>query len=363
MNFKSLNIRQICLIFVAFCLVGKILIMPAITAKTAHESFWISALLNFALDGVVLFAVLKLGEKFEGKSFFNILEITVGKTASKILLGLYALFFFLKAYIPIIEQKNYIEISLYETVPTLIIFISFFMVSAFISYKGLRGLGRCADISIWFTAFGFLTILALSVPSADFSELLPVLGDKTDKIPSAAFESVMWHFDCSYMLFILGKFKTEKRYKTKILLSFVGYALATILFMMLLYAEFGIITERQFFAPIRMGKYSISLANVGRVDYVANIALSVSCVFNIAMPLVFSSMCLAEAVNFKRKITAAVIPSALMAVLLCFTDAYFNITYRIMQSYIIWFLIIMAYVVPIIALLFKNRSKNEVSEI
>lgn len=50
-------------------------------------------------------------------------------------------------------------------------------------------------------------------------------------------------------------------------------ALITLVYMAILQSEFGALTERQFFSPIKMGKYSVSVSNIGRIDYIAVCAI------------------------------------------------------------------------------------------
>ena len=47
------------------------------------------------------------------------------------------------------------------------------------------------------------------------------------------------------------------------MLSYVAGALVVIFFFIVLYGEFGPLTERQYYAPIKMGKYSrLSLSTI-----------------------------------------------------------------------------------------------------
>ncbi len=351
---EKINVRQICFTFTAFTTVVKLLVMPAVTAGFAKESFWISAALNFLADGMVLLFVLHLNDKYGGKSLYEIISVNVGDKTAKTVYLFYGIFFFVKAYVPLIEQKNYIETSLYQTVSGLSIFILFFVFSSFFSYKSIRAIGRCADISIWLTIFAYVILISLAVPSAKFSELLPVIGVKPSEIGVGALKSAMWYADSSYLLFMLGHFKKEKHYKKKIILSFVAAAIAVIFFIMVLYAEFGPLTVRQFFAPIRMGKYSVALANIGRIDYIANFAYIISSVYATAIPLLFSTYCILKVFPIKHRIFAAIGVNALMAIIMITTENVYFYTFGFIQNYLIWFILFMAYVLPFLTVFFNK---------
>lgn len=354
MTANKLKLRQACLFISVFSLVTKIIILPSVVASFSKENLWISAILNFLLDGAMLFFILKIGEKFKGLTFFQILKENLGDVATKIILFLYFIYFLLKAYSPIMEQKNFIEIALYETTHVVWIFAPIFLISTFFSYKGLKTVGRLSDLLVWFAIFAYAVLIALSLPVANFSNLLPIIGVPFKNVAKGSFFSLLWYFDSTYFLFLIGCFKPERLSKTKVMLSYLACALAVVIFFAVLYCEFGPLTERQYFAPIKMGKYFLSVSNSGRVDYVAGIALTIVCVFAVTAPLVFSSLCLSHTFNFKHKLTPCLIANGIAFILFYTTQNFYFETFKIMQYYGVYFLIFMAYLLPFITLFFKR---------
>ena len=354
MTTDKIKLRQVCLVFIAFSIAIKIISLPALTATFADEGLWISALINFIIDGAMIFFFLKLGERFKGLTFFQILKENLGDIPTKIILFLYFIYFILKSYAPIMEQKSFVEISLYETTHVVFIFLPIFLISCFFSYKGIKTVGRVADLAVWFTGFAVIVLICLSVPAANFSKLLPIIGVPLKNIGKGSFWGLLWYFDSTYILFFLGAFKTEKLTKTKVMLSYLACALVVIIFFGVIYSEFGPLTKRQYLAPITMGKYYLSLSNSGRIDYVAGFTLALSCVFAVTVPLVFATLCLAHTFNFKHKIIPCLITNGIACLLFLTTQNFFFVTLEIMQKYVIFFLLFMAYVLPLITLFFKK---------
>lgn len=66
---NKICVRQICFMILSCCLIGKILVAPALGARYASEGLWISFLINFCADGAFVFFVLKLSDKFPDKTF------------------------------------------------------------------------------------------------------------------------------------------------------------------------------------------------------------------------------------------------------------------------------------------------------
>ena len=203
MSNDKLYVRQICFLFLAFALPVKLITMPALAAKYAAEDLWISAAINFAPDLAMVFAICMLARKFEGQTVFEIVENKFGIIGKTIFSAAFGLFFLFKAYLPLIEHRNFIEIALYETTPALWIFLPVFLFSAFMSYKGLRGAGRTADIAIWFTVSGIIVIAALSITAADVTNLLPIIDVPFGKIAEGSLNTSIWFFDSPYLLFCL----------------------------------------------------------------------------------------------------------------------------------------------------------------
>ncbi len=359
MTANKLKLRQICLFTVVFFLSTKIIILPSVVASFSQENLWISALINLTIDGLMLFFILKISDKFKGLTFFQILKENLGDVPTKIILFLYFIFFLLKAYSPIMEQKSYVEIALYETTHVVFIFSPIFLISAFFSYKGLKTVGRLSDFLIWLLAFSFIILISLSIPVSNPSNLLPIVGVPFKNVAKGSFFSLPWYFDSTYFLFLIGCYKKERLSKTKIMLSFFACALAVLIFFAVLYCEFGPLTERQYFAPIKMGKYFLSVSNSGRIDYVAGLALAVVCVFSITLPLVFASLCLSHVFTFKHKIIPCLITNGIMTVLFFTTQNFYFEAFKILQYYGVYFLIFASYILPFIMIFFKSGRQRQ----
>lgn len=359
MNNDKLYVRQICFLFGAFLLPIKLITMPALAAKAAAEALWLPAAINFVFDGLMVFFILYMANKFEGMTIFEIVETNFGNAGKFIFSFAFLLFFISKSYIPLVEHRNFIEVALYETTPALWIFLPVFIFSAFFSYKGLRGAARTADVTIWFTAVGIIILMSLSVASSDFSNLFPLIDVPFKSIAKGSRDVSLWFFDSPYLLFCLGHFKPEKKQTAKIAGAYFGFAAIAIVYMLILQCEFGNLTERQFFSPIKMGKFNVSSANIGRVDYIAVSAIIFSCVFGCALPLVFATICLEKCFPFKHKFLPCVIVNAFMGITVMFTDNYYFTARQIFRDYITPIFVCFS-LLPLISVFLKSdKTKKE----
>ncbi|MBO4262721.1 MAG: GerAB/ArcD/ProY family transporter [Clostridia bacterium] len=352
------TVRQACFFYIAFCAVSKTLFLTAVITLYADRYAWLSVLLNYAANGLIIFSTLLISERFPGKDLYGILEYNLGKPFAKTLFALFALFLFLSAFVPVIEQKQFIQRTLYDNSPMLLPYFPFFIFSAYFCYLGLKAVARCSDIFIWVTAAGIVGLLALTFPNVDLTELLP-LKTNAASIFSASAKSALWHTEGLYSLFLIGGIKGEKLAKTKIMSAFSISAALSVIYVASIYCEFGPLTVRQIFPPVKMGMFSVALINIGRIDYVFAIMLAASNLFSACLPLVFSTMCVGKVFGLKDLKAAAIIINAISYAVILYTEKNFVPSLHFLENYYLYPLMIVT-VLPLSVFIFvKGRSNNE----
>ncbi len=360
MSEYKMSVRQICFTIIAFFTSTKMIFLAAVTSEYAGKSLWISALINFFADGIIIYIILLIGERFPNKTFFEIIRDSFGNFVAKTVYFILAVVLLFKSYVPIMEQRNFIEISLYETLPTILTFLPFFLFSAYFSYKGLKAVARCSDIMIWFIIIAVFGLIALTIPNTDFSELLPIFkGTPIKDILGGSIKSSLWYFDSIYFLFFIGNYKRERLSKTKIMSAFFTSAAVIILYLVAIYAEFGVLTERQYFVPAKMGLFSVALLNIGRIDYIASIFLSIVNVFAIALPLLFSTYCLEQVFNFKNKAVPTIITNSIMFTGVFLSRDYFFDIFGIFQNLSVFLLGFTSFIIPFAAFVFCRKRRTQ----
>ena len=121
-HFKSLHL---CLLFLALIPVTKVVTLPSFLASKAGSSLWISGLIAFLLDLALIIVMSIACEKSKG-TFFERLNLTFGEKISKIIAGVFAIFFLLKSLLFVLGEKHFIENTLYEESVLSYIFYPFF---------------------------------------------------------------------------------------------------------------------------------------------------------------------------------------------------------------------------------------------
>lgn len=359
---KQLKTRQICFFLIAFLPVTKIFTLPSILAENSAEDMWLSALFSLIFDFLTLLAVVFTCRK-TNMSFFELLEYNLGKTGKNIVLVIYFICFTIKAYLPIVEQKEYVELTLYTLTPATFYFLPFFFAGFYLCLKNLRVLGRASDVAFLITLIGFLILFALSIANADFSAILPIGASGFNKIIGGSFKSLTWFGDSAYLLFFIGNFKYEKKSGVKILISFIISAIIVLGFMLTFYAIFTSIAHRQRFALTEISKYTTVINNLGRFDYLGIICILFSSVISLSLPIYFCTHILNHIFKLKKVYIAPLITVGAQFLAIMFLSKYMASVQKFITEYGGFLFFTMSNVIPILIALFcKKEKKYEVQQ-
>lgn len=356
----QLKTRQVCLFLIAFMPLTKLFLMPSVMASFAGEDMWLSATVNLLLDFVTLFFVINACKK-ANVDFFTLLELKFGKVFSTIILCFYLLYFSVKAVIPLFEQRDYVEMTLYTLMPTMLYFLPFFFVAFYFCINKLRVIGRASDIMWAVTIIAFILLLSLSVANADFTAILPIGARGGLNVVKGAYSSLTWFGDAVYFMFFIGNFKYSEKDGRKILLSYLISALILLLFLILFYAVFTSIAHRQRFGLTEISKYTTVINNIGRFDYLAIMMILLSTMFSLSLPLFFASKVLDRIFSInKRWISPLIVVGVQLIVIVVFYQFTYSIETFIL-NYLGIFFLIMSNVLPIVISLTVKKPKKEIN--
>ena len=356
---NKINTRQLAIIIAVLFSTAKFYVLPAHVSSYASEACVTAVFFNFLIDFALLMLCLYVIKNQPKNSVYDTSVQLFGKPFTKGIYVVYAIYFLLKAFIPILEQKNTISLTFYESQPTLLIFMPFFIVAFYLIFKGVTAFSRSIEIVSWLWALGLIITLSLSIPVGKYQALLPII-QPINKIFSGTLNSFLWFGDPIIILF-LAEFLVEKKglYK-KAIIGFLISMVATLILIAVFYAIFQGISQRQYYAPIKMSKYSITLSNIGRLDYFGSLMFSVISVYGMTMPLLLATVCINKVFNFKKNVTVPLIITVieLVAVYIFQNEIFKNISF--FQNYILPFYLIACYILPLILLIGVIINKKKV---
>lgn len=353
----QLKTRQICFFLIAFLPITKFFSLPSILSSFANEDLWISALISLVFDLLTLIPILLVCKKTD-KTFVEILEDIFGKNGSKIIAFLYVVYFMAKAILPLNEQKDYVEFTLYTLTPNVFYFLPLFILAFYLCFKRIRVLGRLSDILWMVTVNGFITLIVLSLSNADFSAILPVGANGITNILRGFFASLNWFGDSVFIFLLIGTFKWEKGTSLKVLLSYLIGAVMVLIFMIIFYSIFTSIAFRQRFALTEISKYTTVINNLGRFDYIGIFMILFSNMFALCLPLYFSSKLIRYIFSIKKLWISPIIVVLIQVIItLCFNEYFVSIEY-FMTRYFTFYFFALSFILPVTISLITLRRTN-----
>ena len=356
---KKITAFELGLIIFTINLVGKVHALPSLLAGYVGEGLWISTLISFTIDFILLIVVLNILNKIRGRNFCNVLIKKFGKVVGKVIVFSIIIFLILKTFIPFIEQKNSIELTFYESQPTDFTFLPVYIVTFFIALKGLTSFTRSVNIVFWGLIPGVIAVLLLSFSAVDFNRILPLFAKPLPTILNGSFKTAIWFGDPLLLLFFSEYIDENEKLNKKIITFYLISVLIYVSGLILFYAVFENIAVRQYFAPLKMSKYSVTLSNIGRFDYFATLLIITANVYGLSLPIVIASNLLSSVIKFKSKYIAPLIVTSLSFILTLITSHGFYGHLEFMQNYGVWFLLIITYLLPLILRILLRRNNDE----
>lgn len=353
----QLKTRQVCLFFIAFLPITKLLVLPSVLSKIAGEDLWISTLLWFVFDLITLVSIIFTLKK-TNLNVFQLVEFTFGKKLSKVVYLLYAFIFMVKGILPINDQKHFVELTLYTLMPTVLYFLPFFIVAFYICLKKLRVLGRASDVLFIITVLGCVLLFSLSFANTDFTAILPIGAHGVKNILLAGYKGTPYFQDAIYLAFFIGQFNYDKKDGGKIILSYLAGAILVIAFTVIFYCIFTSIAYRQNFALTEISKYTTVINNLGRFDYIGVFMVLFSSTFALTLPLYFACVLINKAFNFKVNYIAPILVFAFEICFVVFLEGYFYSIQKIITDFFSPIFIIAFNILPALLPLTTLKEKK-----
>lgn len=355
---KYLKTSQLCMLFLAIVTVTKLVSMPSFLTMGADRSLWISAMICFSLD-LILFSITSLACKRYNCTFFEALKNTFGNKTAKVIMAIFALFFFIKALYPLLEEKYFIENTFYEEITTSFIFYPFFGLLFYLCFKGIKCLERTSFLLCFFAVCGTVLTFFLTYKESRLVRLLPLFQQSPKAIITTSINNLSFCGEGIYLLFFMGRTEPNKNLTFPLILTLlVGY-IAVIGLMVNFYGIFGSVSMSKIFSLSQMSHYSLIISNIGRLDSLACFLIDFVRLFAISLPLMLCVEC--TRYIFGEKIKPTLIASAVFVLLSIIFVSTFNekvfYTFSLFNRWFKYFLLPFNFILPFFVFTLKKEKK------
>lgn len=353
----KISVRQICFIMFAYSAVSKLISYPTALSYFCDRDLLFPALIDFFIEGLCVWGVAYLCSRTD-KTFFALLEGSVGKIGARIVYGLFAAIFLLAALVPVFEQELYVHTVFYDTAPSLVVFLPFFIFAVYAGSKKFENIGRCADICFPVFAATMAILFVMSYSEAKWDNLLPLFKTPASSVFGAAAGTAFRFMSPCWMLMFMGHFKYKKRDAAKITLSYAGGALVVLFFLAVFYGIYGGIAASRTFAVSRTSIFFPAIETVGRVDLIMLYVLETVMLFALVLNIQLAVHAIGVCSGWENRPVISLIVNIAFAVVLITCEHYYN---SILQLYFKWMwiaFVVFSVLVPSLAWTLKRR-KNE----
>ena len=355
----GINARQIAF-FGAFILpVYKLLELPSILSRFTGGDLLLPAFLQYLFQTGILLALLFVCSRSQ-TSLFERLEARLGKWTAVLYL-FYALYFLFAGVLPLLDLDKFVYAVFYDTSPTFFTFIFFFFISAYVCSRGVKMLGRIADLSLFLFLVPFFALIAMSLGEADASNLLPIFQHRLEHTVSA-FTYAAPHFsDAILLLPLLGNLRYQKGDGKKITLGYGLGGVFTLLFLGVFYGVYSTLASREHYAFAKIAQYFPALTVIGRIDLLLVYLLCIVLFIYVATPLHYATDLTTRTLGGKRRVWFAILFNlgALLFVLFC--NQHYDAIYALFGQYLFPVFWVFADILPLLLLLLtlKKEKKGE----
>lgn len=353
---QSVYARQIAFAAAFLLPASKLLEVPSILAKHALGDLLLPALLQFLVQALVLLGILYAASKSE-TTLLERLKRTLGKGVF-VLYVLYAAYFLFAAVLPLLDLEKFVYAAFFDTAPTTFTFGVFFFFSAYACVKGMRSIGRSADLCIFLFLLPFFALLIMSLTEADFSNLLPLFGVSFQKSASAFVKTAPHFSDAILLLPLIANLRYKEKDGVKIMSGYAAGSVFTLLFLAVFFAVYSTLAPREHYAFSKIAQFFPALAVVGRIDLVFVYLLSIVLLFYTCLPLQYATDFFARTLHTERKTLLSALLHIALFLLVLYMNRYYDTFYKIISAlpYVFW---IFADILPLFLLFLPNRTPKE----
>lgn len=173
----QITTSQAAIVTINFILGTGILTLPRTSVeKVKTPDVWISVLLGGLIAMIVGVIIVKLSQKFPGRTFYQYNQEIIGKWAGGGISLLVIGYFLTTSGFQVRAMAEVTGLLLLEGTPTWAIIMPFMWIGLYLIMGGINSIARLFEVIFPITVFLFLLVALLSIGIFEIDHLRPVLG-------------------------------------------------------------------------------------------------------------------------------------------------------------------------------------------
>ena len=361
MDKNRVKLSQLALLYLLLITGGKFLSLPSLLASDVGHDSWLSMMFSFLWDGICLCFLLwafKLNSK-ANMDISAILDKSVSKVVSKILLAIFYVIFTLRTVVLLTSCYEMFSITFDVSTNWVVYVLPVALLSFFAIQKGFNAIARTAQLLFGLVLLAVVALLVVPLCYVEFSGLLPIGEAGWGKILKTSYMRSFWFSDYMFMYFVMDGVKVKKHVFTPVLVCFGIGVVLTVLLNVVFVSLFGSFAPAFNMAMSKIGAFSVSNSSNGRWDWIT-LSIWLLSVFIKIIVFVFCAYKCIEKI-FDKNFTNINIIVALFIVATLMLPMFVS-TEQLLSTVILWGIIpftLVQYVLPLLMPLFTKVALNK----
>lgn len=366
----KVNVKQLALLLLLVLSGGKFLSLPSMLANQIGHDSWLAVAFSFAFDAVGLAFLLwaiKLNKNNLGIS--EILNKSLGKIASKLLLSVFFVMFITRTIILAMSCYQLFSVTFDVNTNWILFVLPIVAFASLCICLGFKAIARMGQLLFVIIILSLVTLIATPLFAADFGELLPVAESGFGKILATSVDCGFWFSDYVFFYFVLDEIQLQKK-ENVFLPTFTAFVIGSILVVAtdaVFVALYGSFAKDMPLAMSKIGLFSVAETTNGRWDWITMSVWVLAVLIKMTVFVFCAHKCVGYVFekNFSKinVPTVSVIAALLMAPLFVNEDAFMNkfVTYAKYAFYVAQYALPL--VMPLLVRVAVQKSTKNKSEV
>ncbi|KRE72921.1 GerAB/ArcD/ProY family transporter [Paenibacillus sp. Soil750] len=218
---QDMTTRQAAMWFILFQLGSAFLLLPRVLAGTAEQDAWLSVLFAIGAFFLILPLYTAIAKQLEETSISDHILELFGRIGGKFLLFGFVVGYPYLIYILVLRDlSDFLTTSVIPETPAEAILVLMMAAVIYIVRSGTAVIGRTAEILFFIVMLLFAFGYASLIPSAEMSNLMPVLEHGWKPILLAAFSMLIFPYaETVLFLFLMPSIRQAHKWKTAVIKS------------------------------------------------------------------------------------------------------------------------------------------------
>jgi len=355
-NYRQLSI----MVFMSFIAL-KMLALPSLLYKEAENMSWLVALVLMIIDAIYAYLIIELMKKNNEKNVYEFMKKTLGIVLTKIILILLMLKFLIVVANLIKGLEFFVVENLYNKFEWILFILPLIIIVGFLTYKGLRNIGRVFEMFFIAIIIGCLYIGLKAINNVDWLTLLPFFKNGVQPLVHAGYTHLSWFGSSSFLIMLFGKvdFKQEKKWQ---LIRYMIFAILLVQFLyVIFYGLFGRTSPIHNFAISDISQFYSGISSTDEISWLVVSLWIVAQAVQISLYAYCLMLSIMYTFNIRNKYIPIAVINILMFLLGYISEKTINLENIFFTNFTSIITIIVQYCVPIILWIgyWVNKRKNK----